>query len=974
MTHARIVVPSDRHVERLACAGVVAETRARLCDRLYVALAPEVRLASPAEVRLTLRAALARTPAGARAADVDAAIGELRAGAVDPEDLATTGRAGGLGATMRALDDALRARGAIDPRRAPLVLARALRAADPREVVAALGSNHVVARGIVAWDMADLAWWRALDDSLSRARGSATIELPSIDRRLDADRDRTPLEVVHDEIARALDAPPHVDSIEAPLGDLSFQGALGEGVHRVEVRSAVDAHGQARAAVDAVLRALEAGANVERIAVAAPTGSPDVVSPVVELLDAAGIATSAASSARGSGLAACALDALSVAAHGMRRESVAALLRSPYVRLAEGPKTSRALARALEETATERGHDTVTSLEATARAWPESESYDVVPLSRRVGEILSLGAEARTISEQVGATRAMWSALGLEPRVDGVAAAALARDGAPRSLARADVRACAKDARAWNVIAATLDALARVPSPRISSDELRAEIESALDADAVGEGERDAAAVRILPIEALAGEPLDLLVLLDVNEGGLGSPPSRTTLLSGVVVTGDPSRTSLASAPLRAARALAELAAAASGARHVVVCHRDRARDGTLLAPGRLATWLVESGVAHARWSAAPLAGRPLSGGEARLDAVASGSGLAPDASRRAAIEHAREQLFERPGAAPTDVCGVVLLDDARATALRHATGGDERPLAVTSLEQIAQCPFKGFASVVLRARGDAMLGEAPEARELGTLVHRALAAAFVATDAMWKRRPRDREEILGRALSAADIVLGEGDPESALRRLARLRARDDVVAVLEWSLADETWSFARAEQAFGASSRASWPPLVLDDGVTRVALRGSIDRVDADVSGRAIRAIDYKTSEAAATSAAKSLGETTFQAPVYASAAAQALHATATDALYLPTNGRALRPGYTRSDRATGTWNHAIEDVGGRTRAEARALDVVRELRSGYVAPRPADASVCASCSFDGACRKPRFAIARTEDDEASE
>ena len=173
----------------------------------------------------------------------------------------------------------------------------------------------------------------------------------------------------------------------------------------------------------------------------------------------------------------------------MRRESVAALLRSPYVRLTEGAKTSRALARALEETATERGHDPVASLEATARAWPESESFDVVPLSRRVGEILSLGADARTISEQVAATRAMWSALGLEPRVDGVAAAALARDGAPRSLARADVRACAKDARAWNVIGATLDALARVPSPRISSDELRAEIEIALDAEAAGEGD-----------------------------------------------------------------------------------------------------------------------------------------------------------------------------------------------------------------------------------------------------------------------------------------------------------------------------------------------------------------------------------------------------------------------------------------------------------------------------------------------------
>ncbi len=599
----------------------------------------------------------------------------------------------------------------------------------------------------------------------------------------------------------------------------------------------------------------------------------------------------------------------------------------------------------------------------------------MVPLSRRVGEILSLGQMARTVAEQVATTRAMWSALGIGPRIDGVAAGALARDGASRGLARADVRASARDARAWSQIETTLDVLARMTSPAISSDELRAEIELALDATPAVDAAASAAAVRIAPLDELAGDPLDLLVLVDTNEGGVGSPPARTSLLTGVVVTGDPSRTSLATHRARTARALAELAVAASDARRVVVCHRDRESDGTLLPPARLVTWLLENGVVATRWSAAPLAGRPLTRAEARLDAIAADGAIAPDASRRAAVEHAREALFEMPNAAPSEVCGVITLDTERALALRNATGGGERALAITSLEQIAQCPFKGFASVVLRARGDAMLGEAPEARELGTLVHRALAAAFVATEAMWRTQPRDREAIRARALASAEIVLNEGNPESALRRLARMRARDDVVAVLEWSLADETWTFARAEQAFGSERASSWPALVLDDGTTRALLRGSIDRVDTDIAGRAIRAIDYKTSEAAANAASKSLGETTFQAALYASAATAALDATSTDAIYLPTNGRALRPGYTPSERATATWKAAIEDVGGRTRAEARALEVVHDLRDGRVAPHPADPSICASCSFDGGCRKPRFAIARAaDDDEGSE
>ena len=48
----------------------------------------------------------------------------------------------------------------------------------------------------------------------------------------------------------------------------------------------------------------------------------------------------------------------------------------------------------------------------------------------------------------------------------------------------------------------------------------------------------------------------------------------------------------------------------------------------------------------------------------------------------------------------------------------------------------------------------------------------------------------------------------------------------------------------------------------------------------------------------------------------------------------------------------------------------EARAIDVVRRVRLGGIAPRPGDESACARCDSRGACRKPRFAIAREDDD----
>jgi hypothetical protein len=62
--------------------------------------------------------------------------------------------------------------------------------------------------------------------------------------------------------------------------------------------------------------------------------------------------------------------------------------------------------------------------------------------------------------------------------------------------------------------------------------------------------------------------------------------------------------------------------------------------------------------------------------------------------------------------------------------------------------------------------------------------------------------------------------------------------------------------------------------------------------------------------------------------------------------------------------------WASLHAGGGAVTPIEARALDVVRQVRLGAIAPRPADDSACARCDSSGGCRKPRFAIAR-EDDE---
>src|SRR5262249_17587934 len=148
--------------------------------------------------------------------------------------------------------------------------ARAIREALPQEVARAVGTVRVIARGVVVWDNSDVAWWRALDTALAQRGGSAVVELGVFEARLDSSRERGPLEMVADDLARALDNAPLLVPIAAPLGDLRLEGDTLAGAKNVEVRRAANAEAQAGAAVDAVHAALAAGTPIDRIGVALP--------------------------------------------------------------------------------------------------------------------------------------------------------------------------------------------------------------------------------------------------------------------------------------------------------------------------------------------------------------------------------------------------------------------------------------------------------------------------------------------------------------------------------------------------------------------------------------------------------------------------------------------------------------------------------------------------------------------------------
>jgi RecB family exonuclease len=1017
------VVPSERHVERWTREGRRVETRDRLRARLFDELVRDRSLATPTEARMALAQvlpaiaarhdALASVVRGSAAAwestldALDGAIGALRLAAVAPATLrrvATAGQGGRraqlLVEAWEAVDAHLEARALVDPRSAGVVLADRLPAQPPGRVAGVVGAGRVVARFVLAWDGGDVAWWRALDAALVRAGGEgARVELPSFDERLDAERERGPLDIVSEEVARATDAAPVGVVIDAPLGDLRLLGAVPEGPrHRLESRAAVDAAAQARAVLDAVRHALQGGSGVEDIAITAGLFDEPTVVALRQAFDDARIPlhdVRGESPAR-AGVVKLALGALGLADGGLGRIPVAALARSRYIdpeRLGATTDTLHDLAYALERTPTALTGETAAALEATARA-----SVVALATGRRTPDEENALGEARaalaatiaaavlpcalpaTRLAHVAAARALFVRLGVDPLRGSSSRAVLSTDEPPRDIARAELGAAARDAHAWDILEAALSdyeaATARlglgeaVVAPRT----FRHELARALDARAGRPPAARAGAVRIAELGDLAAERLGLLVVVDANDGALpgrsGGEPLLHPTLTTALRTADPVYAP-PSSMTRGARELTALALAASNAQAIVFTRRAIDADGASLAAAPIVAWLEKGGVATSSWRASPLDGPAVTAREAALRRVGR-RGAPADVQRRARVERTREARFE-VASPPTDpILGD--LDSARLppevlAALTAETGGTARPLAVTNLERFATCPFQGFAAQVLLARRQRPLRELPDRRETGTLLHRALAAAFTATAPLWAARPRDADRIHAGASEAANAVLRDESVASPLRRLALGRVRDAVRAVVRSSLADEAWDFALAEQPFGDGRAGGWAPLVLEEDGARLALRGTIDRVDLGHGRAAVRVLDYKSTPRAAESGMRALGETAFQVALYARAAADALSALERAGGYLgATRPDDVGPKVKRDYEAR--WEALHVETGGLTVVERAAIDVVRRVRLGGIAPRPRDEAACALCDSSGGCRKPRFAIQR-EDDE---
>jgi RecB family exonuclease len=490
--------------------------------------------------------------------------------------------------------------------------------------------------------------------------------------------------------------------------------------------------------------------------------------------------------------------------------------------------------------------------------------------------------------------------------------------------------------------------------------ELCAEIErTAAEAGVRPEGSAAAAgAVRIDLPAGFAGLDHDLVVVtgLDARAYGAGAG-AEEALLGEHLRARLPAPSRPASARERQAWQRAELAWTIAGARWIAVSFT-RGDEAEPNDPHPVYRWAAaRAGRERDEPASRVAAGASRLGPRgAELIATAAGAPPAPDIAERARIERIRASFFLDPRAAGDAYSGQVDLDaDAPLRAqLQAAVGGarPDKPIAVTHIERAAGCAFAGFARRVLRVRRVEDLLESADARERGTLVHRALQASFeVLRELGPDREPAD---LLAAARVAAEAALGAGRPVTPLRREAIDKAIADVLQVVVRAIeAVDPVRFLLAERRFGAGEAPPWEALELapeEEGRPSLHVDGQIDRIDRSADGRVARVIDYKTGRPPE----REEQLRGLQLPLYAAVVARALRPEEVQALYISVRQRGLVEESPRTPDA----QRALAAQSPEAARTARR--VVQALWDGRVTPRPARDTLCVRCDARDVCRRP--------------
>jgi RecB family exonuclease len=478
-------------------------------------------------------------------------------------------------------------------------------------------------------------------------------------------------------------------------------------------------------------------------------------------------------------------------------------------------------------------------------------------------------------------------------------------------------------------------------------------------------------AVRIARPADLAGLEHELLVITGLVERAYGDVDGADTLFDERIRRQLPPPCRPPSGKEREIARHAELAWTVAGADRLVLCY-STGEEGELASPHRLIRWAELQGIVARKEPASRVSrhASPLDARSAELIALAAGAPPRGEIAERVRIERARSAFFLDPRAPADAFSGRITLHDAAARArFAAAVGGGsvERTIAVTAIERAAGCAFAGFARRVLHIRRADDLGESADARERGTLVHRALEHAFTGL----RDRGGNGDDpllLLAAARAAAEKELGFGSAMAPLRREALSQAINDAMGVVARAIeSGDPLRFRHAEVLFGPKAAPPWHALELPGGLDAeglplpsVFVDGQIDRIDATVDGLRARVVDYKTGRLPT---ADEHGQSAFQLPLYAEVVARALGCAELQAQYVAVKTR----GWVEE------WPKGEDDrraLGGRREELVQAARrVIVRLWEGEAAPRPLKASICGRCDARDICRRP--AVAPFEEEE---
>lgn len=899
---------------------------------------------------------------------IDSSIGRLRRSGVAPHHLRglDAPQAALLAEAMDRVDEILTGARLLDPRGAGQFVARRLRSGG--SLTRASQARSAIVKGLVAWEADDLALFEALHAKIKGENGlGATLVLPRL-----GDGDDT-IGPIADALERRWAALPDAPEIDWPKAQTAAP---------IEVIRARSPEAEARAAAAACLTALSRGTPPERITILVPELEEAVLEPLraalsdarITFTEPVGRPLAASPEAR------AALMLLEIAEGPVTREGVTDLLRSPGIDAefwAERPddraggaaphrqeRRAAAIAHRLREVPVEidrTGKLLVEGLAALVKARPD-DAWMAHGLSRLMGSARWL-AEGGSWAETARRYTSLLDQMGLgRPQTRDLAAAIRAQDRGGSGLA---LRAMADGALSMRVLVDLVKAIAaaaadvRVAERPCSPGELRMELERASEGVGVLSPGMSArmAAVRIARPSDLCGVEHDVAIVMCLQAHAYGGASPDDALIDERLRSELPAPLRPASMRERDAWRRAELAWTLAGARDVVLSFAP-GDESELAEPHPMVVSALRRGARRREEPASRIAKHASRLNRRAAELIALSAGATPDASTaaRASIERERTAFFLDPGVEPGAFTGRVALgDDAMRGALRARVGGasPDKTIAVTQIERAAECAFAGFARRVLRARRSDDLGESADARERGTLVHRALHAAF---DAMREARASaDPSTLLAIARAGAARELGAARAMAPLRREAIDRAIESALGVVVRSIeAGDPVRFAMAERRFGPSEAAPWSALELagDDGAPgpSVFVDGQIDRIDVASDRRIARVIDYKSS--LPTAAERKRGA--FQLPLYAATAQRALSAQEVHRLYVAVKKRGEVEEWPRDPA-----DHRLsQDEIAAAAREARR--VVLGLWEGDVRPRPARASLCDRCDARDVCRRP--------------